>query len=272
MCINSIKTKRTFFLGVILIILIGLLLINSNKLQETLSENTLDRLEKIIVQQESQLYIKTQEKISILIGKDVFIPVTDRTFIHVTFIAAALIIILITQGIYVFLIQKEQAIALKQESFTNDFLRDSDFKKFTIEAEHLLKSRVNTDINYTITKLDIVNFQSMKDNYGQAASEKFFETLAKLFHDLTNNDFDIFTHIDAEQFLLLLHYQNIAEFEEKKASFDQKLAASFHGFLDSKITITERRYDIPVNETDIIDIFEKVNIARAIEKTSFNHE
>lgn len=203
-----------------------------------------------------------------IVPEKVFVQNTNKILLWAVFITGVLLLIVAGQGIYVYKMQQSYIEELYHGAFIDDLTGRANFKKFKLEAELLLKSIVGTKKKYTIIKLDVDRFKLINNIYGHAIGDKILQIISDGIANLIDKQKGIFTRITSDEFLLLLEYDNQDEIKMERAEFEKFVTERVGKIIDFKMRMPEGRYSIPNGETDITSIFEKVNFAHRLAKTS----
>ncbi len=165
-----------------------------------------------------------------------------------------------------YLSQREHIHELSHIAYIDPVTGYSNFNKFKNDAKELLKK--NESKNYAMVKLDVDRFKLVNELYGHIDGDNVLKFIAQALDSVTDKKYETFGRVVADEFVVLLIYNDVSELRMKRKAFESMFSELSTKILSSKLEFPTGRYRIGKNETDVVEIYEKVNFAHKLSKNS----
>lgn len=185
-------------------------------------------------------------------------------------LTGALVAIFFALLFYNLISQKRFTRELTKMAYTDDITGFRSFGKFKIDAAELIKK--NPDITYMLIKTDIENFKIINEIYTMETGDRVLRAIAETLNLTLDSELDAFGRIHADEFVLLVNCPADEGYLQKRQKFDELFSARCKNLLDFKLVLPQGRYLLQKGETDFAQIFEKVNFAHRLAKSSDSKE
>lgn len=156
---------------------------------------------------------------------------------------------------------------LEQLAYVDELTGSRTFNKFKEDARQILN--VENQLNHLLVKLDIDNFKLVNKMYGYEDGNRVLRYVAQAIEKTLRNDNEIYSRVSNDEFIVLLTIHSNEEITETYASFLKNVQTIIGDQFPFKLNFPHGRFLIrptDVAEIDIIEMFEKVNIAHKAAK------
>ncbi len=180
---------------------------------------------------------------------------------------AAIVLLLAVIGLSYLLYRQR---VLRKELWNSAYL-DSltglpNLRYFKLEAKKLLAKNKNK--KYLAVQVDFNQFSLLNDMYGQEECNGILQTMAEALSTIVKPESDIVARLRADNFLLLYAHENDMDVEDLHERDAGQVFAYMGNHVKHLLNYCIGRYQVPLGETDIDDICEKVNYAHRQAKKS----
>ncbi|ONI48139.1 hypothetical protein AN643_03120 [Candidatus Epulonipiscioides saccharophilum] len=182
-------------------------------------------------------------------------------------LTSSIVLFLILLVIMSCLKQKNTYDAIHMLAYYDELTGLPNLVKFKIEAVRLLSS--NKDKEFSIIKLDILNFKAINELYGYETGNEVLRALAEVVH---NQDVENYfcAKVDVDEFLLLGPSEIFEELKDDPNLNSNKFKEAVSIIPSHDIKILYGRYIIEREDIDIAKIIANVNIAHQKAKATKN--
>lgn len=156
---------------------------------------------------------------------------------------------------------------LEKLAYVDELTGSRTYSKFKEDAHHILERQSN--LMHLLVKLDIDNFKLINQMYSYDKGNEILCCIAKAMEKTMRSENEIFARIGNDEFIALLTIQDLNEISEIHESFINNFSSLVGSDFPFKMNFPNGRYIIkPVDAgyIDIMEIFEKVNIAHKAAK------
>ncbi len=179
-------------------------------------------------------------------------------------------IILILMVILFFLIMlslaKRHAKEVARITYIDELTGFYNFKKFREISLNIVKRY--TQNRYCVIKFDIVNFKLINEIDGYTTGDKILKEISVLLNSVLDKKTETFARINSDEFIVLSIYVDDATMCEKISVFEKVFCDYCNQKFDLKVIIKAGIYSLKAKESDFSEIFEKVNLAHSISKST----
>lgn len=138
------------------------------------------------------------------------------------------------------------------------------YNKFKMEAAKIIE--MNSSQRYQMIKLDMDRFKVFNELFGFAAGDQLLKTISDCLDTACRSPVETFARIASDEFILLVQFIDYDRAQAEMAAFEEDLNNRLTVQYD--IRFHYGRYLIEPGETDITAIYEKVNYAHRLAKST----
>ncbi|MEG2440656.1 MAG: EAL domain-containing protein [Acetivibrio sp.] len=146
--------------------------------------------------------------------------------------------------------------------YWKDVTASRQFKRFKEYAAKMLQKPMKA--SYMLIKIDIENFRLLNQRYSIKTQNQMIKALMKALTEVLNPETDVFRHIYADGFALLVSVQTKEEWPEKKKKIEDLFEESARHIIGFKIKLVWGRYKLQKGENNLDQIYEKTNFAHLL--------
>ncbi|WP_323401217.1 EAL domain-containing protein [Christensenella sp.] len=167
--------------------------------------------------------------------------------------------VMIASIIYIVLSQKENKRRLWEMAYIDPLTGLGNLNKFKKDAQELLEQ--NKSATYNMVKLDVRGFNLINELYGFEEGNRVLRGVAEAVGLFVNPETDTYAHLNDDEFALLKAYDGPDEARRNTDDDLQTFKKNVSRLTGHNLRFSVGRYMIGPEQTDIEDIFEKVNYA-----------
>lgn len=198
------------------------------------------------------------------IGTPYKISISDLFRYNSPFIIASLMVVFGFIYFYMFRARKN----LDKLAFTDELTGEMSLSKFKIEAQKLMH---HGKTPHAVIVLDIDNFKIVNSLYGYDFGDKVLVRLCQIMKDTLAPD-SLLCRGTADKFYMFIKYNGERQSQERFAKFSKRIEViDINGDKSCKITVSAGIYVIRTEDTSIVSVIDKANIASKVRKTSHNN-
>lgn len=147
---------------------------------------------------------------------------------------------------------------LKHKAYFDELTGAPNFNRFSEIAKNLLNE--NTEEEYSIMAIDIVNFKIINDKYGYEYGNDILISLTDELQKICT-DKEVFARVNADRFVLLLRYEDKNLFNVRVLKINEQLKNFNYKYV---LRYNFGIYDIDNRELDIWTLYDRAVMAKEI--------
>ncbi len=179
-------------------------------------------------------------------------------------IVSALIILAAFIAIaYIVIAQSNASQALEKVAYYDELTGIPNLIKFKMLVSDVITKY--PDKNYTMVKMDMVNFKAINEIFGYEEGNKVICAIADTGKTVPNDTF-VQARVSAEEFMLFAESSLFENLHASSKSYENLFKTLLPQFAEHQFTFRYGRYFLSPGETDINDIVGKTNIAHSFAK------
>ncbi len=165
--------------------------------------------------------------------------------------------------IYIVSSKNKSAKDLEQTAYYDELTKIPNLIKFKLLVSDIINKNPHKD--YTMVKMDTVNFKAINDMFGFEEGDKVIRAIANTGKTVPWDSF-VQARVSAEEFMLFAESKHFENLEESSKQYEASFKESLLGFEDYQFSFRYGRYFLSKGETDINDVIHKTNIAHSFAK------
>ncbi len=130
---------------------------------------------------------------------------------------------------------------------------------FFIQANSILVN--NPTKRYSLVIADIEKFSLYNDYYGREAGNDLLRMVSKHFKERTNEQFETYGRVSADEFVALIETPTEEVLIERSVASLNKFSGNWNKIGKERFNIIFGAYTLDLGETNLVDSYEKVNLA-----------
>ncbi len=212
--------------------------------------------------------------ITSIVKIDTFEETTSSIVVRSTILALLMIILFLIIIIYTIYGAAKNARMLEKLAYEDDLTGAPNFAKFKMELRRILYKYPNR--SFMVIKMDICKFKSINEVISYDIGDQLIKTVAETLSGFAKSDYTTFGRITADEFVIMdsvdflpgeSRDDIIKKYNEHHQSFLDKMNVDFPFIRGHKLEFRFGRYIVEPGEHNIVDIWEKVNLAHRMSKT-----
>ncbi len=170
------------------------------------------------------------------------------------------------------LLRKQRALRneLWNSAYVDSLTGLPNLRYFKKEAKELLAKNKNKQ--YLAVQVDFNQFRLLNDMYGQEECNHILKTMGKALSSIVKPESDIVARLRADNFLLLYAHDPDLGMDDLHGRDAGQVFAYMGKHIKHHLNYSIGRYQVPLGETDIDDVCEKVNYAHRQAKKEVSSE
>lgn len=152
---------------------------------------------------------------------------------------------------------------MERQAYYDELTGARTIVKFKLDAQEIINC--HEDSRFTLIKMDIDQFKLFNGLHGFSEGDRLLVTIVSVLMERMNQQCEIMARMNADEFVILFTAENAEAIKNNFQGFIQDVAARM-GNLNYDLIYAMGHYEIPKGETDVQDMFEKVNLAHRLAK------
>lgn len=162
------------------------------------------------------------------------------------------------------IMQSRNIKKLYKMAYIDELTGIPNFKKFLTDAPEKINAHKN--FHYYVVKLDVDRMKLFNDVFGMKEGDRLIKAIADSLEYLCNKQTEIFARISADEFIILRKFESLEKAEELRLTFENEVRRIMK--MNYEIKFKYGRYFLGQNDTNIQEVYEKVNFAHRNAKES----
>ncbi len=185
--------------------------------------------------------------------------------LNTTLLLLEILFILVVTWLRLVFISREHLAQVSKIAYYDELTGLINEKKFKLDTETTLKANKNKQ--YTIVKVDIINFKVVNKIFGYTVGNKIIQEVAKN-SIATKNDGVLFTRVSADEFLIFADSDSLRNIKKIKELYETELNDKIRHLCGRTFKFRYSRYAIPIGETSADDIVDTITLTHSFCKNS----
>ncbi len=165
---------------------------------------------------------------------------------------------------YVFVSRQNYIKDIEQVAYYDDLTGLPNINKFKIDVKEMLKK--NTDVEFGIVKLDIVNFKTINVMYDFDIGNKVIKAIAGVLIDARYGDEYLVARVGTDEFLLFSKAFILKDLDNAKYIYEAAFKRKLPTINEHNVEFRYGRYILDKGEMNIESVIDKVTLAHANSK------
>ncbi len=178
---------------------------------------------------------------------------------NTTLFTVEILIILLITWFRILTLNSKYNKKLSKAAYYDELTGLMNEKKFKMEMEKALKRNRNT--NYSILKLDIINFKVANKILGYIIGDQIIKTVAST--KITANENVFLTRVSADEFLLFGPQKELIDLQKIKSIYETDVNNKIYDLCGRKFKFRYSRYQIPYGDINIDEIVDTITITHS---------
>ncbi len=189
----------------------------------------------------------------------------DGIFLSMFIVSSVMVFCFAVLLLYILFMERQNLKTVEKLAYYDELTGLYNLTKLKIEAQNFLTQQPNTE--FVIVKFDFVNFKAINEMFSFAVGNSVLKKVTLVSRTVTDSTF-IHARVGVDEFMFFARASLFTDFKDTRVNFENMFKELLHGMGIDRHQLSFRygRYIIPVGETDIDEIVNRVNLAHTLTK------